>query len=718
MFDLSTLNPPQRLAVETINGPVLILAGAGTGKTRVITHRIAYLIRRKVAPGNILAVTFTNKAAREMQERVRKLLPPPAKSENGERVKVERPTICTFHSLCVRILREHIEKLGYKRNFVIYDESEQLGAIKKILANISAKGEKTDPHAVLAMLSKFKNGGENSAMFGDPNVRALAQHVVKRYESALHACNAVDFDDLILLTLRLFREHPDALAACRNKYRYVMVDEYQDTNAAQFELVHALTKEHRNFCVVGDDDQSIYGWRGAEIANLLNLEQYFPEVKIIKLEQNYRSTNTILNAANALIKNNARRRVKTLWSDKGTGNKISLRAFETDEEEAREIVAAIEFNRLARRIPWSQHAILFRTNLQSRPLETALRAAGVRYHLIGGQSFFDRREIRDLLAYLKTFLNPHDDISLLRIANTPARGLSDVTMERLLAASHERRESVFAAMKNPVVTTTFQARTREAIEAFVEFVEETRSELLAPPQLQERETFSANAALFSEQSPSLNSADGQNEAGHQNRLKFEPGSLAAWTDNFLTATGYYAELRRAEKNIEVADNRIRNLKEFIATMDDNVTPKASLHDRLQEFLENVTLDSDREEEEEKAGDAVTLITMHSCKGLEFPHVYIVGMEDGLLPHSRSKMEGTLDEERRLFYVAVTRAMLSLTISHCAGRKKYGQVMPCHPSPFLKELPAELVETEAERSKKPVELSTGRSLFAAMREAAQ
>ncbi len=718
MFDLSTLNPPQRLAVETINGPVLILAGAGTGKTRVITHRIAYLIRKKVAPGNILAVTFTNKAAREMQERVRKLLPPPAKSENGERVKVERPTICTFHSLCVRILREHIEKLGYKRNFVIYDESEQLGAIKKILANISAKGEKTDPHAVLAMLSKFKNGGENSAMFGDPNVRALAQHVVKRYESALHACNAVDFDDLILLALRLFRDHPDALAACRNKYRYVMVDEYQDTNAAQFELVHALTKEHRNFCVVGDDDQSIYGWRGAEIANLLNLEQYFPEVKIIKLEQNYRSTNTILNAANALIKNNARRRVKTLWSDKGTGNKISLRAFETDEEEAREIVAAIEFNRLARRIPWSQHAILFRTNLQSRPLETALRAAGVRYHLIGGQSFFDRREIRDLLAYLKTFLNPHDDISLLRIANTPARGLSDVTMERLLAASHERRESVFAAMKNPVVTTTFQARTREAIEAFVEFVEETRSELLAPPQLQERESFSPNAALFSEQSPSLNSADGQNEAGHQNRLKFEPGSLAAWTDNFLTATGYYAELRRAEKNIEVADNRIRNLKEFIATMDDNVTPKASLHDRLQEFLENVTLDSDREEEEEKAGDAVTLITMHSCKGLEFPHVYIVGMEDGLLPHSRSKMEGTLDEERRLFYVAVTRAMLSLTISHCAGRKKYGQVMPCHPSPFLKELPAELVETEAERSKKPVELSTGRSLFAAMREAAQ
>jgi DNA helicase-2/ATP-dependent DNA helicase PcrA len=732
MFDLSTLNPPQRQAVETTNGPVLILAGAGTGKTRVITHRIAYLIRRRVAPGNILAVTFTNKAAREMQERVRKLLPPQPKAKNGE--KPERPTICTFHSLCVRILRQHIEKLGYKRNFVIYDESEQLGAIKKILANISAKGEKTDPGAVLQMLSKFKNGGERSALFGDPNVRALAQHVAKRYESALHACNAVDFDDLILLTLRLFREHPDALEACRAKYRFVMVDEYQDTNAAQFELVHSLTREHRNFCVVGDDDQSIYGWRGAEIANLLNLEQHFPEVKVIKLEQNYRSTNTILNAANALIKNNARRRVKTLWSDKGSGNKISLRAFETDEDEAREIVATIEFNRLAKRVTWSQNAILFRTNLQSRPIETALRTAGVRYHLIGGQSFFDRREIRDLLAYLKMLLNPHDDISLLRIANTPARGLSDVTMERLLAASHERKESVFAAMKNPVVTTTFQTRTREAIEAFVEFIEQTRSELIArshsspPPQEREnplRPFSNSDAALFPNEPSPFNRAlmqsplpgeESPGEGERQNKHKFKPGSLAAWTESFLNETGYLVDLRRSEKDVEAGDSRVRNLKDFIATMDNSGDPTASLHDQLQEFLENVTLDSDREDEEEKAGDAVTLITMHSCKGLEFPHVYIVGLEDGLLPHSRSKVEGTLDEERRLFYVGVTRAMLSLTISHCAGRKKYGQVMPCHPSPFLKELPADLVETEDEKNKKPVELNTGKNLFAAMRAA--
>jgi len=677
MLNLSTLNPQQRLAAETICGPVLILAGAGTGKTRVITFRIAHMVARGIAPGNILGVTFTNKAAREMRERVNKLLPKRSqKSEVGSQKdeRNNRPTICTFHSLCVRILRQHIEKLGYKRNFVIYDESEQLSAVKKILANISAKGEKTDPGAVLAMLSKFKNGGENSKVFGDENIRALAEHIAKRYESALHACNAVDFDDLILLTLRLFREHPDALEACRAKYRYVMVDEYQDTNAAQFQLVHALTVEHRNLCVVGDDDQSIYGWRGAEVANLLDMEKHFPEIKVVKLEQNYRSTTTILNAANAIIKNNVRRRVKQLWSQRGTGAKIQLQTYDNDEAEAREIVVQIEFLRLTRRAPWQDCAILFRTNQQSRPLETELRKAGVRYHLIGGQSFFDRREVKDFLAYLKMFINPHDDISLLRIANVPARGLSDVTMERLLGASHERKSSVFSAMKNPLVTTSFQANTRKSIEAFVEFVERTRAEL---------------------------------QNGGSN--------LQFWADKFLDEVGYFNELRRSEKDTENGDARLRNLKELIATLDGNSPPNTPLSERLENFLENITLDSEDEEEEDK-GDAVTLITMHSCKGLEFPHVYIVGLEDGLLPHTRSKVEGTLDEERRLFYVAVTRAMLTLTISHCGGRKKYGQLLPCQPSPFLKELPEELVEHSDEKSKQPVSDATGKDYFAAMREA--
>jgi superfamily I DNA/RNA helicase len=694
MVNLNTLNPQQRQAAETIRGPVLILAGAGTGKTRVITFRIAHMVQTGIAPGNILGVTFTNKAAREMQERVNKLLPKSRKQEAGSRKeeKENRPTICTFHSLCVRILRQHIEKLGYKKNFVIYDESEQLAAVKKILSAISVKGEKVDPGAVLGMLSRFKNGGENSKTFVDPNLRALAVHVAKRYESALHACNAVDFDDLILLTLRLFREHPDALAACREKYRYVMVDEYQDTNAAQFELVHALTQEHRNFCVVGDDDQSIYGWRGAEVANLLNLEEHFPEVKIVKLEQNYRSTTTILNAANAIIKNNVRRRGKNLWSSKGAGAKIQLNTYANDEDEAREVVAQIEFKRIAHRIPWKDCAILFRTNQQSRPLEMALRTAGVKYHLIGGQSFFDRREIKDFLAYLKMFINPHDDISLLRIANVPARGLSDVTMERLLGASHERKCSVFTVMKNPLVTMTFQKPTRESIEAFVEFVERTQAQLerRSPARLGDGEELK----------------DGGAETG-------SPLLLQTWAENFLNETNYFAELRRLDKDPEVAEGRIRNLREMLATMDGIGNAPT---ERLENFLEGITLDSDREEEKENTQDAVTLITMHSCKGLEFPHVFVVGLEDGLLPHTRSKVEGTLDEERRLFYVAVTRAMQTLAISHCGGRKKYGQLLPCQPSPFLKELPEELVEHSNAKSKQPVAQDSGKSLFAAMRQA--
>ena len=691
MLNLSTLNPQQRQAVETLRGPVLILAGAGTGKTRVITFRIAHLIERGVPPGNILGVTFTNKAAREMQERVAKLLPrrpKPAPRTGGTPSPADaRPTIATFHSLCVRILRQHIERLGYKRNFVIYDEAEQLGAVKKILAQISAKGEKADAAAVLSLLSRFKNGGERAGAFAEPSVRVLAEHIRSRYESALRACNAVDFDDLILLTLRLFAEHPDALEACRAKYRYVMVDEYQDTNNAQFQLIHALTREHRNLCVVGDDDQSIYGWRGAEIANLLDMEKHFPEVKVIKLEQNYRSTNTILNAANALIKHNVRRRGKQLWSQKGDGPKISLHTFGSDEEEARSIVELIEYGRLTRQTQWSDQAILFRTNAQSRPLETALRQAGVRYHLIGGQSFFDRREVRDFLAYLKMFLNPHDDVSLLRIANVPARGLSDVTMERLLGASHERKCSVFAVMKNPAVTTTFQSAARHAIERFVEFIERTRGHLMEPAVAEGPGSGTAPA-------PS--------------------GRLHRWANHFLDEIGYFNELRRCEKTHEAGENRIRNLKELMATLDAGEGASQPPAERLETFLEEVTLDTEREEEDEGPDNAVTLITMHSCKGLEFPHVYVVGLEDGLLPHSRSKDEGTLDEERRLFYVAVTRAMQSLTISHCITRKKYGQPMPCHPSPFLNELPSELVERADEKAKQPVAAASGKQMFEALR----
>jgi DNA helicase II / ATP-dependent DNA helicase PcrA len=680
-LNLHSLNPQQRQAVETVKGPVLILAGAGTGKTRVITFRIAHLIERGMAPGNILAVTFTNKAAREMQERVAKLIPrkPRANQSNSRAEEAAlRPTICTFHSLCVRILRQHIEKLGYKRNFVIYDESEQIGAIKKILSHVSGRGEKLDAAAILGALSRLKNAGDDMQIAGDPAEIAVARHLRGRYESALRACNAVDFDDLILLTLRLFKEHPESLESCRARFQYVMVDEYQDTNAAQFQLVHALTEKHRNLCVVGDDDQSIYGWRGAQISNLLDMEKHFPEVKVVKLEQNYRSTNTILNAANAVIKHNARRRGKQLWSRKGDGPKITLHTFANEEEEARTVVELIEYSRVKDRAPWSDNAILFRTNAQSRPLETALRQARVRYHLIGGQSFFDRREIRDFLAYLKMFINPHDDISLLRVANVPARGLSDVTMERLLGASHERKCSVFSAMKNPAVTTTFQARTRESIEEFVAFIERQRAHL------------------------------------HSGDSAHHPQGAGNWANHFMDEIGYFNELRRSEKNSETSENRVRNLKELMATLDGSESGGKPAWERLEKFLEDITLDSEREEEEENQGDAVTLITMHSCKGLEFPHVYIVGLEQGLLPHSRSAEERSLDEERRLFYVAITRAMHSLQISHCGGRKKYGQMVPAHPSQFLTELPQDLVEHADQQAKQPVTREAGKSLFDVVR----
>jgi len=675
MRDGSGLNPQQRQAVETIHGPVLILAGAGTGKTRVITHRIAHLIRHGIAPGHVLAVTFTNKAAREMQERVRQLLPRSA--NHGGPGASERPTICTFHSLGVRILRQHIERLGYKRNFVIYNEAEQLGAVRKILSSILTPGKKVDPAEVLALLSRLRNA-EGKQRFADEDTLALAERIQARYQSALRACNAVDFDDLILLPLRLFAEHPEVLTQCRARFRHVMVDEYQDTNAAQFRLVHALTREHRNLCVVGDDDQSIYGWRGAEIANLLDMERHYPEVKVIKLEQNYRSTDTILKAANAVIKHNVRRRAKQLWSGKGQGSRIALHAFDDEEEEARTIVEEIEFLRQAKRIPWSDQAILFRTNLQSRPFETALRQAGVRYHLVGGQSFFDRREVRDFLAYLKMLLNPHDDISLLRIANVPARGLSDATMERLLGLSHERKTSVFSTMREAADSDTFNARTRASLAAFLGFVEATRHELAATPDL----------------------------------------PLSRWAERVLAQTGFVEELRRSEKDREAAENRVRNLKDLVATLDNEAKTGQPAVERLQRFLEDLTLDTEREEETESAGDAVTLITMHSCKGLEFPHVYVAGLEEGLLPHARSKAEGTLDEERRLFYVAITRARQTLTLSHCGGRKKYGQLMPCHPSPFLKELPPELVEDANVRARQPVSVAAGKNLFAALRSAVE
>jgi superfamily I DNA/RNA helicase len=670
MIKWSTLNPEQRRAVETVKGPVLILAGAGTGKTRVITCRIAHLLEQGVEPGNILAVTFTNKAAREMQSRVSELLPRRKASADGQRPV--RPTICTFHSLCVRILRKHIGRLGYKPNFVIYDESEQLGVIRRLLSHLSSGGPQQDAAAVLGLLSRYRNGMAGAGAYADEKVAVLAEHLQGKYESALKACNAVDFDDLILLALRLFREHVEVLESCRDQYRYVMVDEYQDTNAAQYELMCSLTAKHRNLCVVGDDDQSIYGWRGAEIANLLELERHYPEVKIVKLERNYRSTTNILEAANAVIRNNARRRTKRLWSDRGAGALITVHAFESDEEEARELVEEIQADHLGRRMPWGDFAILFRTNIQSRPLETALRQARVPYRLIGGQSFFDRREVRDFLAYLKLFLNPEDDISLLRVANVPARGLTNSTMERLLALSHERGGAVIHAMRVAGDEAQLGPRARESAARFVELVDTVRGEL---------------------------QGNG-------------PWAARRWGEELFERMGYFADLRRGEKDAEAAENRVQNVKDLLASLEEHRSGAAPM-ERIESFLEEVSLDTDRLEEKEQRVDAATLITIHSCKGLEFRRVYIAGVEDGLLPHARSTTDGSLDEERRLFYVAMTRAMEKLVLSHCAQRKKYGQLVPCHPSRFLKELPAELIEDGQARGRTLVKVTEGGQWFAGL-----
>src|ERR1051326_2347843 len=648
MSILDSLNPQQRLAVETTAGPVLILAGAGTGKTRVITHRIARMIQKGIRPGNILGVTFTNKAAREMLERFNQLVgrKPQARGTGNSDAALSpadlRPTLCTFHALGLRVLRQHVGKLGYKPNFVMYKQSEQFAVLKRILSRISAPAEPKEPGVLLPALSRIRSGASPAAASSNPSVAALAEHIRPGYEAALRACNAVDFDDLILLPLRLFKEHPGTLAACRTKYRYVMVDEYQDTNAAQFQLVYALTQEHRNLCVVGDDDQSIYGWRGAEIANLLDMEAHFPEVKVIKLEQNYRSTNTILAAANALVKNNARRRGKQLWSARGHGTKITLHTVATEEDEARTIVQEIEFLRHARRVPWSDQAVLFRVKLQSRPLEAALRQAGVRYHLVGGQSFFDRREVRDFLAYLKLLLNPNDDVSLLRIANVPARGLSDGTMSGLLAASLERHCSVFGAMNDPQVRATFPAKAREGIESFVRLVERTRTALAGGSPGAIGTGAPETAAEEKRQPQEKDAQPGSGVSPHTSlHAAAKAATLREWAKRFLAEIGYLDELRRSEKDAEAAENRVRNLLDLIGSMDDPTgsggapgSVATSATERLQLFLEGLALDRDRDEDPAQAGEAVTLITVHSCKGLEFPHVYIVGLEGGLVAPGR------------------------------------------------------------------------------------
>jgi DNA helicase II / ATP-dependent DNA helicase PcrA len=664
-FRLFDLNDAQRDAVTTIDGPLLILAGAGTGKTRVITARAAYLIAEGVDPGAILAVTFTNKAATEMRERLARMIDPAAAKE---------VTMSTFHALCLRILRSGIDRLGYKNNFGIYDEGDQLGLIRKLITRTAARDEKLDPNVAKALISKAKNSTITD-VFGD----SLIGEVARRYDAELKRVNAVDFDDLLLLTVRLLREHEEVRARWRAKFRYLMIDEFQDTNQLQLDLVTLLADERRNVAVVGDDDQSIYGWRGAEVSNILEFELHFPNPKVVKLEQNYRSTNAILGCANSLIKNNPRRRPKKLWSASESGDKMRLIACPTDREEAQFVAEEIQRRNFAGSDAWESFAVLFRMNAQSRLLEENFRRLQIPYRIVGGKSFFDRREVKDVLAYMSVLANPTDDANLLRIINTPARGISPATVETVLESSVKHRRSVWQALQSDEVQQDLSAKTAANVASFVQLIEN------------------------------------YDIAVHQ-PLADAPALIR----RLLDEVAYFADLRRNCRSTDEAETRENNVTDVLRDFE-QFTKRSTKG--LRGFLDEVVLDQEREEEKEddlESKRGVTLITMHAAKGLEFPHVYVAGLEEGILPHDRSKAEGTLDEERRLLYVAITRAMRSLTLTHCRGRMKFGSAVSCQPSSFIKELAPEFIENVnlEKLLNSPVTQTTAKSRFAQMRAAIQ
>ncbi len=635
-FRLFDLNPEQLDAVHHETGPMLILAGAGTGKTRTITARIAWLISQGEDPGGIMAVTFTNKAAREMKERIAGMV------EAGEAKQV---TASTFHALCVRILRADAHRLGYKPNFSIFDEGDQMGLIKKIINRTCGKDEKLDPSFAKNIISKAKNNG------WPVDGLTLIGSVHNRYEQELRALNAMDFDDLLRKAVTLFDEHPEAREKWRSRVKHLMVDEFQDTNNLQLQLVsHLAAGDPPNVCVVGDDDQSIYGWRGAEVSNILEFEKHFPNPRVIRLEQNYRSTNAILGAANRLIKNNPRRRGKNLWSPKEGGEPVRVIGIPDDRKEAEFVIQEIAAHRDAEKLPWEHFAVIYRMNAQSRLLEENLRKHKIPYRLVGGKSFFDRREIKDITAYITTLLNPSDDPALLRIINTPPRGIGATSVELALAFSTERNLTLFEALRHPDHLEGCAKKTAEGIRTFIDEIESTRIRAQTP------------------------GAD-----------------AAAVVSSMLENCGYLADLKRSCKTADESLNREENVKEMLRALADH-QQRLRKDNALRSFLDDIALNREREEDKEDAR-GVTLITMHAAKGLEFPNVFLVGAEDGLLPHERSKTEGTVDEERRLFYVGITRAMQSLVITWCRGRSKFGSAMHCRPSPFLQELRGDQVIEE-------------------------
>ena len=640
----------------------MILAGAGTGKTRVITCRVAYMIAEGVDPASILAVTFTNKAANEMRERLLGMV---------QKEQATKVLMSTFHALCVRILRAGIEHLGYKKNFSIYDEGDQLGLIKKIITRTAAPDEKLDPYLAKNLISKAKNNGWREP--GPGEEKTLAGAVFARYQADLKTLNAVDFDDLLLLTVQLLEEHENVRDHWRRRFQYLMVDEFQDTNRLQLRLISLLADERKNVAVVGDDDQSIYGWRGAEVSNILEFESHFPNPTVVKLEQNYRSTNTILQAANVLIRNNPRRRAKNLWSDKNQGEKVRVVAMPDDRQEAQFIGDEIQRVQMSEAAKWEDFAVLFRMNSQVRLVEQYLRQLKIPYKVVGGKSFFDRREIKDLLAYASCVLNTEDDVSLLRIINTPSRGMSDAVVGKAIEHSTMNQCSIWNALQDPSFRSGLSPRGRTAVELFTGLLDRYETRLNQP-------------------------------------LANQPEILRELVDE----VGYLADLRRTCKTPEEGLSRENNVREMLKSFEEFGTRSS---EGLRGFLDEMMLRQEREEEDEDGkGTGVWLITLHAAKGLEFPHVYMAGLEEGVLPHDRSKMEGTVDEERRLLYVGITRAKKTLCITWCQQRLKFGSLTPCNISSFAKELPPEFVEMKSlmQMQSAPVSVESAKSRFDAMR----
>lgn len=658
-FRIEDLNPEQREAATYTGGPLLILAGAGTGKTRTITARVAWLLSRGADPREILAVTFTNKAANEMKERI---------AEMTQRQHAKALTASTFHALCLRILRKEAARLGYKPNFTVLDESDQIGLLRKIAAKTAARDEKLDPAIARAWISRAKNQGWNPP----EDDESLLGAVFRRYNENLRMLNAMDFDDLLVQAVRLLGEHDDVRERWRARARHLLVDEFQDTNRLQLELVILLAGPGRpDVCVVGDDDQSIYGWRGAEISNILEFEKHFPKPRIIRLERNYRSTAPILDAANRVIRHNARRHPKALRSQAGEGEPVRLLSVPDDREEADFVASEIEdVLRDSRQTP-NDFAILYRMNAQSRVFEEELRRRRIPYRLVGGQSFYDRREVKDVTAHMTVLCQPDSDPALLRILQAPPRGIGAVAVERALAFSAEHHQSLFQAMASPEFLSTCSRKLVAAIGKF-------RDEVL---ECRERISLESPARV-----------------------------LRGW----LEESCYFADLRQSCKTTEEADSRCENVYELLRALEEACQrPGGS----LPAFLDDITLDRERAEDRQEKAAGVTLITLHAAKGLEFPVVYLVGIEDGVLPHERSKAEGTLDEERRLFYVGVTRAMRRLTLTWCCQRKRYGSPVSCRPSPFLREILGEgvLEESYDRLVNRPLSGDEVAARFAALRE---